>query len=75
MEDKEDGSSVQITTKALDLYDKVIDAYFRKHEIGVFAYDLPCQHIHTKNIELQCRSADELAATKFICLDCNTFIQ
>lgn len=46
-----------------------------KHQIGVFAYDLPCQHIRTKNIELQCRAADELATTKFICLDCGTFIE
>lgn len=43
--------------------------------MGIFAYDLPCQHLHTKNIELQCRAADELATTKFICLDCETFIE
>lgn len=59
----------------LKLLDKVFDVFFYKHQIGIYAYDLPCQHPRTKKIELQCRSADELATTKFLCLDCGTFIE
>lgn len=59
----------------LDRYDNIFDAFYAKYELGIFAYDLPCQHLQTKKIELQCRSADELATTKFYCLDCDTFIE
>lgn len=62
-------------TKNLQMYDRVFDLMYRKHELGIYAYDLPCQHLRTRNIEMQCRAADELAAVKFICLDCGTFIE
>lgn len=61
--------------KCLDRFDKVLNAFYYKYQLGIFAYDLPCQHYHTKKIELQCRSADELATTKFFCLDCETFVE
>lgn len=59
----------------LKKFDKVFDVFFHKHKTGIYAYDLPCQHLKTKKIELQCRSADELATTKFLCLDCEIFIE
>lgn len=58
-----------------NIYDKVFDVFYYKHKMGIFAYDLPCQHLHTRKIEMQCRSADELATTKFYCIDCETFIE
>lgn len=59
----------------LEKFDRVFDIFFRKHELGIYAYDLPCQHLHSKKIEIQCRAADELATMKFFCLDCETFIE
>lgn len=56
-------------------FDKIFNVFYRKYQLGIFAYDLPCQHVHTNKIELQCRSPDELATTRFYCLDCETFIE
>lgn len=66
-----------VTTNLNDLekYDKIFDNFNEKYVSGVYAYDLPCQHWNSKKIELQCRSADELATTKFYCFDCETFIE
>lgn len=61
--------------KNVEKYDKIFNVFYHKYKIGVFAYDLPCQHVNTKKIELQCRSADELATTRFLCLDCETMIE
>lgn len=70
-----DRANITEDANSLELYDRVFDVFYRKHELGVFAYDLPCQHVNTRSIEVQSRAADELAATKFICLDCGTFIE
>lgn len=56
-------------------YDKVFDIFYQKYKLGIFAYDLPCQHIRTNLKEMQCRASDELATIKFFCLDCETFIE
>lgn len=70
-----DCDRIKENTKLLERYDKIFDIFYRKYELGIFAYDLPCQHLKTHKIELQCRAADELATTKFFCLDCETFIE
>lgn len=56
-------------------YDKIFNVFYQKYKLGVFAYDLPCQHLRTNKREIQCRSSDELATIKFFCLDCETFIE
>lgn len=61
--------------KNVNQLDNVFDCFYHKYKTGIFAYDLPCQHLNTKKIELQCRSADELATTTFFCFDCETSIE
>lgn len=64
----------QKTLPNLQQWDKLFDCFYYKHENKIYAFDVPCQHLHTRQIEIQNRSSDELAATKFYCYDCEMFI-
>lgn len=68
-------ATATMSGKNLGYFDRVFNVFYKKYELGIFAYDLPCQHLNTKKIEMQCRAADELATTRFFCIDCETFIE